>query len=643
MASPSTSTPPIATTPIVENGNPREFYQNRIAQYSEQSRLIQNRLALISTMRLVSFTAMAITVWFITKGFTLSYLFICLFFLAAFIALVLLALRLKDRRALLERLLFVNTNELGVLDNAANGFPDGGSHLSSESYLDDLDIFGKRSLFHLLNRTTASHGSGRLAELLQQPLQSGTEIGNYQQAIRVLSGQADKRQLLTAHGLLTGEKEGNLHGLASWLSTGSRLFRKKWLRIARWILIGYNIGGILFYLATDNYLPLLAGVLASWGLTGYFLSYISGQHALIGKKQAILDQYATILRIFSTMESGDADLLQQLRLRSGSAHRAIRRLSRLSSFFDQRLNVLVNIFLNSFLLYDLQCMLALEKWKEIHRSEFPGWVDAVGAIECLNSLASFAFNNPGYCYPSAVDSTIPAPAGTPLAPGNGLPSSAESTPPNSSGTPLFLRGESMAHPLIPASERIPNDFTVGDIGAHDRFILVTGSNMSGKTTFLRTVGVNLLLAQCGAPVCAASFSFTPMQILTSLRVSDSLQEHTSYFMAELKKLQRIIHRLQSGLPALVLIDEILRGTNSEDKTYGSEQFILRLLRYNCLSIFATHDLSLGKLENEKTGLISNYCFESIIQQGELHFNYLLQKGIARNRNASFLMKKMEII
>jgi len=172
---------------------------------------------------------------------------------------------------------------------------------------------------------------------------------------------------------------------------------------------------------------------------------------------------------------------------------------------------------------------------------------------------------------------------------------------------------------------------------------VTGSNMSGKTTFLRTIGVNLLLAQCGAPVCAASFSFTPMQLLSSLRVSDSLQDHTSYFMAELKKLQQIIHRLQKGIPALVLIDEILRGTNSEDKTYGSEQFIRKLLQYHCLSLFATHDLTLGKLEEEKPDAVRNYCFESIIEDGELHFDYRLQRGIARNRNASFLMKKMEII
>jgi DNA mismatch repair ATPase MutS len=261
--------------------------------------------------------------------------------------------------------------------------------------------------------------------------------------------------------------------------------------------------------------------------------------------------------------------------------------------------------------YNLNGVIVLEKWKALNRESFPEWIDVVGRIECLNSLASFAFNHPEYHYPS------PA-----------------------AGQDLYITATQLAHPLIPAAENVSNDFS---IGRNERLILVTGSNMSGKTTFLRTIGVNLLLAQCGAPVCAAAFSFTPMNLLTSLRVSDSLQEHTSYFMAELKKLQQIIHRLRSGGPALVLIDEILRGTNSEDKTYGSEQFIRKLLQYRCLALFATHDLSLGKLEEDQPGVISNYCFESVIEKDELHFNYQLQRGIARNRNASFLMQKMEII
>lgn len=583
---------------------PRPFYEEKIASCTARLRVIKERLALLATLRLICFIGLCVTAY---------YLFIplAILLLAGFIILVKLYFRMKDQKALEEKLLWVSTNEQAVLDSSPNGFPDGRDHLDSYSYLDDLDIFGPRSLFHLLNRTTTSHGNARLSGLLRAPLLDSDAILRQQQAIRVLTPQPDKRQLLTAKGLLAGEKEGNLHSLTNWLSSPSRLYGRKMLTILRWLLVAYNLFAIGVYLATDLYAPLLIGVFISWAVTGSFLRYISEQHQLISKKQAILDQYAAVLAVFNTIDTQGSALLREEQTRTSSAHRAIRRLSQLASFFDQRLNVLVNIFLNSFLLYDLHVMAGLEKWKETYKANFHEWIDAVGNIESLNSLASLAFNNPEFVYPAPVQ-----------------------------GPSLFVSATRLAHPLIPAAERVANDCT---IGKDQRLILVTGSNMSGKTTFLRTVGVNLLLAQTGAPVCAGDFSFSPMQLLTSLRVSDSLQEHTSYFMAELKKLQRIIHHLQEGTPSLVLIDEILRGTNSEDKTYGSEQFIRKLLQYSCLSFFATHDLSLGSLEKELPGLVSNYCFESNISGDELHFDYRLRQGIARNRNASFLMKKMDII
>jgi DNA mismatch repair ATPase MutS len=256
-------------------------------------------------------------------------------------------------------------------------------------------------------------------------------------------------------------------------------------------------------------------------------------------------------------------------------------------------------------------MVALERWKARYRDKLPEWIGAAGDIEALNSLATYAFNNPDQVYPTV-----------------------------SEGGELFIDAKQLAHPLIPANRCVANDFR---IGLEEKLVLVTGSNMSGKTTFLRTIGVNLLLAQCGSPVCAVAFSFTPMQLLTSLRISDSLQEQTSYFMAELKKLKQIVDLLETGAPALVLIDEILRGTNSEDKTYGSEHFARKLVGYRCLALFATHDLALGALESELPGKVANFCFESVIENGDLYFNYRLQRGIARNRNASFLMKKMGII
>jgi hypothetical protein len=587
----------------------RLFYEEKVAHYAARMQALQRRLTLISLLRLASFLGLAFTTYYLLMNFSYPLLSVTIFFLAVFIVLVNLNFQTRDQRALLEKLLFINTNELGVLKDELNGFSDGQSFLTPESYLDDLDIFGRRSLFHLLNRTTSSHGTAKLAQVLRQPLLSKDDIEQHQQALKVLTPQADTRQLITAHGLLTGEKEGNLHDLADWLKEPNRL--KKWVNFVRWVIILYNITTLVLLILTGNYRLLLIGILAGWILTGFFSDYIAKQHTLLGKKNDILEQYALTIRLFNTMDNGKAPLLEQLQAKTGKSYLAIRKLARLSSYFDQALNPLVAFFLNNLFVYNLNGVIVLEKWKSANREAFPEWIDAVGRIECLNSLASFAFNHPDYHYPS------PA-----------------------AGQDLYITATQLAHPLIPASESIPNDFSIGH---NERLILVTGSNMSGKTTFLRTIGVNLLLAQCGAPVCATAFSFTPMNLLTSLRVSDSLQEHTSYFMAELKKLQQIIHRLRSGGPALVLIDEILRGTNSEDKTYGSEQFIRKLLQYQCLSLFATHDLSLGKLEEEKPEMISNYCFESVIENGELHFNYQLQQGIARNRNASFLMQKMEII
>jgi MutS domain V len=588
----------------------QSFYQEKQDLYTSHLRILQKKLTMIAVMRGVCFIAVAGCVYFLFGRFSYLLLIATLCLFTVFVILVNFFFRLKDKRALQDKLLWVNINESNIVKDMANQLEDGQAFLSPETYLDDLDIFGKRSLFHFLNRTTTVHGKQALAALLKSPLEHTSQIEKYQQAVRLLSQETDKRQLLTAHGLLKEEKEGNLFGLEDWLEAPTPLRRKKWVMIIRWVVMTYNILCLLLLIYNGNYRPLLAGVVAGWILTGLFARYISEQHVLLGRKHGILEQYMAILRLFNTIDPGKSELLGEVRQETGRAHDAIRQLARLSNFFDQSLNFLVAFILNNLFLYNLNCMVALEKWKETNKKFFPSWIEAVGSIELLNSLATYAFNHPHYVYPTAVEA------------------------------PLFIEAEQLAHPLIPAGEAVANDFAIGQ---SQQLILVTGSNMSGKTTFLRAIGVNVLLAQCGAPVCAARFVFTPVHLLTSLRISDSLQEHTSYFMAELKKLQKIIHRLRSGVPCLVLIDEILRGTNSDDKTYGSEQFIRQLIRYQCLSLFATHDLSLGQLEQEMPAVVSNYCFESIIENGDLLFDYRLQKGIARNRNASFLMKKMEII
>jgi len=629
------------------------FYRDQIADCNAGIRQLQNKLNGLSLLRVVLFGSLCFTIYALTQGFSTNLFVLTLLLAAAFVACINVYYGWKDERRLLEKLRFVSTNELAVLAGETNAFPDGAAYLDNDNYLDDLDIFGRRSLFHTLNRTTTARGAASLAERLRQPPMQGEEIIRQQDAIRALSAQTDLRRLLTATGLVMQETvttaapggspaDLDMNKLREWLETSPRIANRIILRIGMALVEVYSLVAIYLCIVNNAYAPILIAFVICRLVQAGFLKYIGHQHQLIGHNHGVLDQFAGILGVFNKTDTTGSLVLQELRTHTGNAHAAIRRLSRLTNAFDQRLNLLVNLVLSNFFFYDLHCMIGLERWKAANRAELLTWLDAVATVESLNSLATFAFNNPDNNYPTPITEASPAPQAhltEGQAPGS-VKGDAQVGLTDGQAPGLFIDATRLGHPLIPAARRVANDLT---IGRAERLILVTGSNMSGKTTFLRTLGVNLLMAQCGLPVCAATFVFTPMQLLTSLRISDSLQDQTSYFMAELKKLQKIIRRLETGAPALVLIDEILRGTNSEDKTYGSEQFIRKLLQYHCLSLFATHDLSLGQLEHSNPGAVHNYCFESIIEAGELHFDYRLQRGIARNRNASFLMQKMDII
>jgi hypothetical protein len=590
--------------------SPEAFYKENFQRHDEALKQINSHLLLISALRGISFL---LACWFIYQSIKQSAgtgnpvaAAICIIL---FIVSLRLALNFQDKKNLTEKLLFVNRNELAMLSGGQNEFENGAAYTNPKNYTADLDIFGPGSLYGMLNRTTTRLGSEFLSATLQEPLEDADTIKSYQQAIKILSDQPLQRQLITAHGLLHDEREGTLYDIRLWLKEPNRMLNQKWLQLARYILPAFNIWAFYNFLDTDELGPLLIGLAIAWSIIGIFSKYIFGQHKLITKKQAILDQYAGILKMFSHIDPANASLLKNAKNEATDAGTGIYQLARLSSLFDQRLNLVVFVVLNGFFLYDIQVMLKLESWKSIYKNRFDSWINIVGRIELLNSLGSFCFNNPGYTFPLVHDE-------------------------------MAIITKDMAHPLINPQVNVPNSL---ELGRQEKLVILTGSNMSGKTTFLRTLGVNLVLAQCGAPVNAREFIFRPMIILSSIRVGDSLQENTSYFMAELKKLRAIIDTLETGTPALVLIDEILRGTNSDDKTHGSEQFILKLINFNCLTMFATHDLSLSVLEEDLPGQVDNYCFESTINDGELLFDYTLRRGVARNKNASFLMKKMGII
>jgi DNA mismatch repair ATPase MutS len=586
------------------------LYSSKVNHYKQKVATTKKQQFFTSAARLLSFILFAVSIYLFliynSKIFTVTGFVM----FVAFLIFVKRSSKLSDKKNLLEKLEFLNENELGIIEGDKNKFDNGKAFQSNERYYADLDIFGDGSLFHLINRTSTKHGYEILANTLKHPFTTTASITALQDAVKTYAPQHAVREQVVAKALINKEVEGDFKEINEWLQQPLLLLNSKWILIARYLLPALNLATLLISLYIGNYSLLTLTVLICWLHVGYFGKYIQQQSFLLGKKQQLLDLYATILKEFELVDYSTSIVLKQNVDLASAAHGAINKLSSLTNLLDQRLNLIVNILLNSFLLYDIQVMLELEKWKVTNKRNLEKWIECVATVELLTSFSTFAFNHPSYCFPTLIEDG------------------------------LLIEAKELSHPLIKPTESVSNDIS---LGTSSKLLLITGSNMSGKTTFLRTVGINTLMAQCGLPVCAAAFSFTPVDIYTSIRISDSLQEHTSYFMAELKRLSEIKESIASQKPSLVLIDEILRGTNSDDKYYGSAAFVKQLINYNCLTLFATHDLKLSELEDEFPGVIENYCFESIIEGDELKFDYHILKGVAQNKNASFLMKKMEII
>jgi DNA mismatch repair ATPase MutS len=308
-------------------------------------------------------------------------------------------------------------------------------------------------------------------------------------------------------------------------------------------------------------------------------------------------------------EQHHSSLMQRLGEEAGEADRRVKKLASLVSAFDARLNSMTNLFVNSLLLYDLQFVYRLEKWKHENAADLSRWLDIVREAEVLCSLGGFSFNHALFSFPEI-------------------------------NTDRELSATGLGHPLIGEKERVVNDV---HLSRDHSIMIITGANMAGKSTFLRSLGANVVLALAGAPVCAKSFRCPLIEIRSGMRTADSLKENQSYFYAELDRLKSIMNELRAGTPLLILLDEILKGTNSTDKQAGSVALVKQLVDHPCIVLIATHDLALGELENEYPGRVGNYSFEANIEQDQLFFDYTLKRGIAQKMNATFLMRKMGII
>ncbi len=590
---------------------PRERYQSREAEFSDSAELLRKLSDRLSMARLAAFAG----------GLVLFALLMSFSVIAAVatltVALILFAWLVikyetteKSRKRCLH-LAEINRLELKCLEGDFSGFKTGEEQIERDhTYSYDLDIFGKASLFQYICRTTSSPASDLLAEYLKQPA-AREEILLRHEAVAELQPLTDWRQELMTLGYLNAGAGSNPAPLIQWLESDDLFLKTGRERI---------ITGWLSLMAVAAVISVIAGqpaaILApvfSVNFIFYFTRFkrISKLQEQVSRSSDLLKAYSAIIKMIENRNFA-SPLLQKLQsafIDEIPASNRIRQLSKLVGRLDWRLNMLISAPLNFLFFSDIHFCLALEKWKRRHASLIPGWFAAMAEFEVLASLGNMAFNNPGWVFPKVTEDYF------------------------------VFSAQEMGHPLIPAARRISNDFAAEGAG---KAIIVTGSNMSGKSTFLRTCGVNIVLALAGAPVCASAFTVSHVRLHSSMRISDSLEENISSFYAELRRLHSIITEAETDPRAFLLLDEILRGTNSNDRFTGSVALIKQLTGYGTVAMVATHDLKLAELSEDLPGKIDNYHFDVKISGEELFFDYKLTPGICTSLNASILMKKMGI-
>ena len=593
---------------------PNTWYTQRIDETLRQLSQTKTQINRISLLRVLLFVAgFAGLILFYRSGTWAVVLTVCCTFLPFFI-LVKVHNRLYFRKEQLETQLKLNQDELKGLEGDYSVFDEGREFIDAgHPYSYDLDLFGRKSLFQALGRTCTHIGKQTLATWMQHHLTEKTAIETRQESIRDMSRRMEFREAFRVTGSINRGADSDEEEISRWSQTPSVLQHLWWVKLCLWAVPGINI--LLLALGLLNILSLswfgmmfTVFVILSFGL----IQRVTLIQESYGKKLKTLNRYARLI----TLAKGKTwqapalrELTDKLDIDGHSPAEALTQLSKELDRLDLRNNQLLYVILEGSMFFQLRQIVRIERWKARYGKYLMDWLEAVGELDALCSLGTFAYNHPAYTYPTITNQ------------------------------PFCFLARNMGHPLMPEAQCVKNDAT---IPSRPYFLIITGANMAGKSTYLRTIGVNYLLACMGCPVCCESLTLYPAQLITSLRTTDSLSDNESYFFAELKRLKRIIDLLDEGQELFIILDEILKGTNSADKQKGSLDLIRQFMRLKADGIIATHDLLLGTLADQFPEYIRNYCFEADIKDNELTFSYRLREGVAQNMNACFLMRKMGI-
>ncbi|SHF03978.1 MutS domain III [Mariniphaga anaerophila] len=589
-----------------------EFYRSKYDNYQLKIKAISQKIRIWVWYRLIAFCLIFVPVaiwgW---KGWIT--ILPSLFFLLLFFFLIKKNVQLEKKKKRLEALKKITEDELLALKHQFNHFENGQEFLNPAHFNSyDLDLFGDGSLFQFINRTSTLSGKQLLASWLQSPPLGKAEIEMRQEAIRELSAIPNWRLHFLANGHLFKETNELNEEIKRWSETELQLKRPAAIR-ASFIVIPLLtiLSTIPAFLGVSNFWVALM-VFIQWGILGFSFKTITRYYQFFGRKSELLEKYKQLLEFIEQREFQSPFLLelQQKVSKPGRASDTIRQLKKLVNQFEYRQNLIVNMVLNSIFLWDVRCTYKLWNWHRSNRKKLASWLEVIAETDALISLANMAYEHPDFVYPKIHEGGF------------------------------ALQATQLGHPLLPAKKRVCNNLSINGWG---KAMIITGANMAGKSTFLRTVGVNLILARTGAPVCAEQLVFSPVKVYTNMRTTDSLLKDESYFFAELKRIKTVLDRLKNGEKIFVILDEILKGTNSVDKLNGSRELIRKLLELKAVALIATHDLKISEMESEYPQMVFNKCFEITLNNDEMIFDYLLTDGVTKTMNATFLMKKIGII
>ena len=587
---------------------PRPEYESRLAlrRQAVQDRDREDRA--IALARLAAAVAAVVLAFLAWRSAAVSWWWLALP-AVVFLGLWIVHGRILDGKRRAERAVEFYALGLARIDDDWIGSGSPGDRFQDDDhpYAVDLDLFGDGSLFQLLSLARTRSGEETLASWLCAPSAPGVVRGR-QEAVEALRNNLDLREELS---ILGEEVDVAIDPLSMkrW-GTAAPILNRLWLRYVA------MVSGLLSFAALIGWMFFSTGpwpALVLWSLQSILaLALRRGVRQVTGSLENPERDLELLSRILRRLEGErfEGGRLGELsrRLATGGVppSRRIRRLARLADLLSAMHNQLFAPF-GLLLMWSTQFAFAIEAWRHEFGGDIPGWLDAVGEFEALSSLAGYAFEHPGDPFPEIVEDEF------------------------------LVDGLELGHPLLSAERCIRNDVR---LDRSLRLLVVSGSNMSGKSTLLRTLGVNVVLALAGAPVRADALKLSPVAVGATLRIQDSLQEGSSRFYAEITRLRQIMERTEGELPVLFLIDEILAGTNSHDRAIGAAGLIRGLLHRSAAGLVTTHDLALARLADDLGDLAANVHFEDHLSDGRMQFDYRLRPGVVQKSNALELMRSI---